>query len=89
MTGRYNYIIITVYGPGLKKYVTMEEFLEENMEGKVIANVMFPPRSHHYRVWTDKVFKLYTKVIIQFFSQLFLIHKTIDVLKFIIIRTQF
>ncbi|XP_068627626.1 aldehyde oxidase 1-like [Battus philenor] len=40
---------------GQRKIVTMQQFLTENMKGKVILNVLLPPLSKHYKVITFKI----------------------------------
>ncbi|KPI91000.1 Xanthine dehydrogenase [Papilio xuthus] len=46
---------ITILHPlGLRKVVTMQDFLKENMRGKIILNVLFPPLKD-YKVVTFKV----------------------------------
>ncbi|XP_052737986.1 uncharacterized protein LOC112054963 isoform X1 [Bicyclus anynana] len=42
-------------GPGNKVVLTMQEFLIENMRGKIILNVLLPPLSNEYKIATFKI----------------------------------
>ncbi|XP_072948794.1 xanthine dehydrogenase-like [Epargyreus clarus] len=47
--------IIIVTSPVHSKTVSMEGFLKENMRGKIILNVMFPPLNNQYKLVTKKI----------------------------------
>ncbi|XP_041981243.1 xanthine dehydrogenase-like [Aricia agestis] len=42
-------------GPGLMEVVPMHQFLQTDMTGKVLLNVLFPPLNSQYKIWTDKI----------------------------------
>lgn len=48
------YNLFTVNSLGVKKIVTMETFLKENMRGNIIINVLLPPLTEDYELVTFK-----------------------------------
>ncbi|XP_041981245.1 xanthine dehydrogenase/oxidase-like [Aricia agestis] len=44
-----------LHGPGLTEIVPMEHFLQFDMTGKVILNILFPPLNNQYKLWTHKI----------------------------------
>ncbi|XP_041981596.1 xanthine dehydrogenase/oxidase-like [Aricia agestis] len=44
-----------LYAPGLTEVVPMHKFLQLDMTGKILLNVLFPPLNSQYKIWTHKI----------------------------------